>query len=280
MEHLKAVILDWAGTTLDYGCMAPVEAFRSVFASEGVPISIKEARAPMGAHKRDHIAAICELTPDFKLRQEYYEAHGVRDRWKEVHGSDPTREDVERMFMAFIPVQMEILPDYSTLISGTVETVNQLREWDLKIGSTTGFTRPMVELLIDNAAEQGYRPDSSVCATDVVKGRPWPFMCLANALHLRVPSVQSCVKVDDTIPGIEEGLNAGMWTVGLAASGSEIGLSLKEFESLTRSKRTDLVWEANKRMRKAGAHFVTNSIADLPNVILVIEELMEGGQRP
>jgi phosphonoacetaldehyde hydrolase len=279
MKHLKAVILDWAGTTLDFGCRAPVEAFRAVFAQEGVPITVEEARAPMGAHKRDHIAAICELTPNYELPSNAA-IGGVLQRWSEKHGAYPDKDDVERMFQAFIPVQMGILPNHSALIPVTVETVKQLREWDLKIGSTTGFTRPMMELLIDEAANQGYAPDSSVCATDVPRGRPWPFMCLQNALNLEVPSVQSCVKVDDTIPGIQEGLNSGMWTVGLSASGNEVGLPLKEFEVLSNGERIKLVGKADRRMWKAGAHYVVDTIADLPLIVEKIEKRMEGGERP
>ena len=31
MRQLEAVIFDWAGTTVDYGCFAPVEAFIKAF---------------------------------------------------------------------------------------------------------------------------------------------------------------------------------------------------------------------------------------------------------
>jgi phosphonoacetaldehyde hydrolase len=247
--------------------MAPVEAFRIVFANEGVPISVAEARAPMGAHKRDHIAAIC--------KQEE-----VRKRWWDQHGAYPDPNDVERMFQAFIPTQIKILPNYSKLIPGTIKTVYQLQDWNLKIGSTTGFTRPMMELLLEEADKQRYKPDSSVAATDVPKGRPYPFMCLQNAINLQVSSVQSCVKVDDTIPGIEEGLNAGMWTVGLSASGNEVGLSLEDFLALSELERIDRVRKANKRMFEADAHYVVETIADLPPIIEEIEERMSAGARP
>ena len=90
------------------------------------------------------------------------------------------------MFQEFIPLQMSCLADYADLVPGTVEAVDSFRARGLKIGSTTGFTRPMMELLIDKAAARGYEPDSSVCATDVPEGRPEPWMCLMNAMNLRV----------------------------------------------------------------------------------------------
>ena len=58
---IQAVLLDWAGTTMDFGCMAPAVVFVEVFKRKGVPITMDEARAPMGAHKRVHIQKITEL---------------------------------------------------------------------------------------------------------------------------------------------------------------------------------------------------------------------------
>ena len=55
---LKAVLLDWAGTTIDYGCYAPAVVFMEVYKRRGVPITIEQARVPMGAHKRVHIQQI------------------------------------------------------------------------------------------------------------------------------------------------------------------------------------------------------------------------------
>ena len=89
---IKLVVLDWAGTTMDFGCMAPAVVFCKVFEEEGVPISMEEARIPMGAHKKVHIGLITEIP-------------GVRARWTEFKGSEPTEDDVSRMFARFVPLQ-------------------------------------------------------------------------------------------------------------------------------------------------------------------------------
>ena len=157
----------------------------------------------MGAHKRVHIQRITELD-------------SVRQRWQDAHGRLPTDDDVESMFKEFVPLQLECLSEYSELIPGTLEVVGELRRRGIKIGSTTGYTTPMMEINLRDAERQGYQPDSTVCASDVPAGRPYPFMCLQNAINLGVTTVRACVKVDDTVPGVEEGLNAGMWTIGLA----------------------------------------------------------------
>jgi phosphonoacetaldehyde hydrolase len=264
---LQAVLLDWAGTTMDFGCIAPAVVFVEVFKRKGVPISMEEARAAMGAHKRVHIQRITELD-------------AVRRRWQETHGRPPDDADVEAMFKDFVPLQLECLSTYSALIPGTLEIVGELRRRGIKIGSTTGYTTPMVEINLRDATRQGYKPDSTVCASDVPAGRPYPYMCLQNAINLGVTTVHACVKVDDTVPGIEEGLNAGMWTVGLAVTGNEVGLTRPEWEALSRGEQQVKRERAYRRMQQAGAHHVVDGIGDLLPCIDDIQARIHRGEQP
>ncbi len=264
---VQAVLLDWAGTTMDFGCIAPAVVFVEVFARKGVPITMEEARAPMGAHKKVHIQRITELP-------------SVRARWQEAHGRAPDERDVEEMFADFVPLQLECLSKYSALIPGTLEVIAKLRERGIRIGSTTGYTREMMEINLADAKRQGYEPDSTVCATDVPAGRPYPYMCLQNVINLGVDCVQACVKVDDTIPGVEEGLNAGMWTVGLAVSGNEVGLSLEEWLALPAGEKEARRARAWRRMLQSGAHYVVDTIADLLPCIEDIEARIRRGEKP
>ena len=178
-----------------------------------------EARAPMGAHKRVHIQKISEID-------------AVRQRWIDTHGRPPNDDDVEAMFTEFVPLQLDCLSDYSDLIPGTLEAIAECRKHGYKIGSTTGYLPEMMDINLKDAERQGYRPDATVSAGQVPAGRPYPFMCLQNMIELQVSPVEACVKVDDTVPGVEEGLNAGMWTVGLAVSGNEVGLPLDQWQAL------------------------------------------------
>ncbi len=264
---IQAVLLDWAGTTMDYGCMAPAVVFVEVYKRQGVPISMDEARAPMGAHKRVHIQKIGQLDT-------------VRQRWQQVHGRVPTEADVDRMFAEFVPLQLECLSQYSAMIPGALEAVAAMRKRGMKIGSTTGYLREMMEINLRDAKKQGYEPDSTVCASDVPAGRPYPYMCLQNVINLQVSPVDSCVKIDDTVPGIEEGLNAGMWTIGLAVSGNEIGLPLEEVKKLDPADFARRRERAYTRMLQVGGHYVVDSIADVMPCLDAIEERMARGERP
>lgn len=264
---IRAVILDWAGTTMDFGCMAPAKVFVEVYENAGVPITMEEARAPMGAHKRVHIQQISRID-------------SVRRRWLEKHGAEPTENDVDRMFADFVPLQLACLSDYSKLIPGTLEVIGECRRRGYKIGSTTGYLAEMIKINLEDGRKQGYQPDATVCAGDVPVGRPYPFMCFKNMIALGVSPVDACVKVDDTVPGIEEGLNAGMWTIGLAVSGNEVGLTLDQWEALTAAEKETRRVRAYRNMETCGAHYVVDTIADLVPCLDDIEARLGRGERP
>lgn len=264
---IEAVLLDWAGTTMDFGCMAPALVFVEVFKRKQVPITIEEARAPMGTHKRVHIQRITELD-------------SVRQRWREVRGRLANDDDVSAMFAEFVPLQLACLSTYSTLIPGTLEVVAALRSRGIKIGSTTGYLAEMMKINQADAKRQGYEPDVTVCAGDVPAGRPYPYMCLQNVIRLGVSTVRACVKIDDTVPGVEEGLNAGMWTIGLAVSGNEVGMPLDAWQALSRAGKEAKRERACTRLRQCGARYVVDTIADIMPCIEDIQARIGRGEKP
>jgi phosphonoacetaldehyde hydrolase len=256
--RIEAVIFDWAGTTVDHGCMAPVAAFREVFRRRGVSVSTAAARGPMGTHKRTHIERLCAL-PE------------VAAAWRAKNGSAPAAADVDAMFAEFIPLQLAVLRDHADPVPGCLAAVAALRARGLRIGSTTGFTRAMMDVLAPEAARRGFAPDVIVTADEVPRARPWPDMCLRNVMELGVSSVAACVKVDDTTAGIEEGLRAGMWTVGVVMTGNELGCTEADLAAMRPEDRARLRAEGYSRLRAAGAHVVMDGIAELPAAIEALE---------
>jgi len=257
MGRVTAVILDWAGTTVDHGSLAPVRALQKLFGGRGMAVTEEEARRDMGVHKKDHIRALLRAKT----------------------GTAPDEAEVEDLFAAFIPMQMDCLADYSAVIPGVPETVERLRSRGVKIGSTTGYTRPMLDLLLATAAAEGYRPDCALCPEDTVAGRPWPWMCYMNAIHLRTYQMSTMVKIGDTISDIEEGLNAGMWTIGIARTGNMIGLTAEDFAALPAGKQAARLDTARRKLNEAGAHYVADAVADCLPLIDRIEERLAKGER-
>jgi phosphonoacetaldehyde hydrolase len=237
-RRIEAVIFDWAGTTVDHGCMAPIAAFREVFRSRGVAVSIAAARGPMGTHKRTHIERLCAL-PE------------VAAQWHARFGRAPGAADVDAMFADFIPLQLAVLRDHAQPVPGCLAAVAALRARGLRIGSTTGFTRAMMDVLAPEAARRGFAPDVIVTADEVPRARPWPDMCLRNLVELGASSVAACVKVDDTVSGIEEGLRAGMWTVGVVMTGNELGCTEADLAAMHPEERAR---GPRRDRRSAGRH--------------------------
>ncbi len=86
------------------------------------------------------------------------------------------------------------------------------------------------------------------------------------------------VVVDDTVVGIEAGLNAGMWTVGVVQSGNLVGLSRDEFQRLDPEDRQARCDVARQRLELAGAHFAVDTVADLPALLATIDDRLRTGR--
>ena len=264
---IQAVVFDWAGTMIDFGCRAPVMALREVFGEAGIEISEAEARADMGRAKRDHVRALLAMPR-------------IANRWKERHGAASTEVDVDRLHDAVEPKMRAAARDCAKLIPGAAEITADLRGRGVKIGSTTGYTRPMMADILPLAAEQGYAPDVVVCAGETVQGRPSPLMMWKALVELGAWPARTCVKVDDAVVGIGEGLEAGAWTVGLSASGNGVGLDQGALAILPAPERAARIEASAKALRDAGAHYVVESVSDLGPVLADIETRIERGEGP
>lgn len=251
---LQAVFFDWAGTTVDYGSRAPTKVFVEIFRRRGVEITVAEARGPMGMAKREHIATVLALPR-------------VTQLWIEVHGRAPVAGDVDAMYEEFLPLQLDTLRAGSDLIPGAVEAVNACRRMGLKIGSSTGYTRALMEVVAPGAAAGGYVPDCILCADDVRQGRPAPWLNFHIAEKLNVYPLSEVVVVDDTPIGIAAGLNAGCITVAVSQTGNALGLSLTEVNSLAPQELSTRLAAIERDFRAGGAHHVIRSVAELPALL-------------
>jgi phosphonoacetaldehyde hydrolase len=254
MTAIKAVIFDWAGTMIDFGSFAPMGVFVEAFRRFGVEATIEEARAPMGMPKWDHIDAMLK-------------APRLAAEWERVHGTAPTLAAVDRVYEVFVPMNEDVVADYATLVPGARETLDWLAARGIKVGSTTGYTRSIMERVAPVAAAQGYRPLNMVCADDLPEGRPGPFGMYQCFIDLQVHPPSAVLKVDDTPPGIAEGVAAGCPTVGVALSGNIAGLTPEALAALSPAEVADIRARATAILREAGATHVIDTVADLPRLI-------------
>jgi len=249
-NRFDLVIFDWAGTMVDFGCEAPVKALIEAFGAEGISIDAATARRDMGRSKVDHVRALLSFPM-------------VADAWQARFGRAANADDVERLMTRLGPLMRDRAAEASELIPGALATVQQLRAAGLKIASSTGYTRDMMEPVLARAAAQGYVPEHVVCSGETPAGRPAPLMIYKACAELGVWPLSRVVKVDDAETGIAEGKAAGAFTIGVAASGNAVGLSLDAFRGLAQSDRVRRLESARRSLLNAGADLVIDSVADL-----------------
>ena len=242
------IIFDWAGTTVDYGCFAPVKAFIEAFEQFGITPTLEEVRKPMGMLKIDHVRTMLSMDR-------------ISGLWEEKQGRKWTEEDVQRVYELSESKILEIVHNYAEPKPYVVETVKKLREMGLKIGSTTGYTDEMMALVVPKAAELGYAPDCwfSPDSTNK-KGRPYPYMIFRNMEKLELKDVSRVMKVGDTVSDILEGKNAGLVTVGILEGSSVMGLTQEEYEALSPEEREAAGKKAEQTYLEAGADYVVRDV--------------------
>lgn len=267
LAKVRLVIFDWAGTTVDHGCQAPVMPFVRALAGRGVEITLEETRRPMGLQKKDHLRALLKL-PD------------VSRHWRERHGSEATENDIDDLYRHFMQLQMEVIDDYTRLVPGLLDVVDVLRRRGIAIGASTGYFRAAAQRVYRAAEAQGYRPDHCVCAEEVPAGRPAPWMIfrIMEALGHFPPAVVA--KVGDTEPDIGEGLAAGAWSIGVLRSSSYVGCTEEEWDALPPAEQVCRVASCREKLLAAGAHAVMETLAELPAVLDDLDARLERGEKP
>lgn len=255
LNKIEGVIFDWAGTMIDFGCFAPVHVFIDIFKDAGIDVTIQEAREPMGMLKRDHIQAMLEMPR-------------IQSLWEEKYGEKATETDIDQLYEKFEDQLMKTLENFTTPIQGAVDTANWLKAKGIKVGSTTGYTKEMMEVVKPNAALQGYQPDNVVTA-DMVGGfgRPYPYMIFKNMEDLELQSVKHVLKVGDTVSDIQEGFNAGVITVGVIKGSSIAGYNEEDWRKLSEDKRVEIGTKVKEKFEANGADYIIYSIEELPGLI-------------
>jgi len=265
--RVKAVVLDWAGTTVDYGCFAPVYALQNLFRSNNIDLSLEEANADMGLAKIDHLRKI--------LHKER-----ITNQFQSLQGRPPCEDDVVALYGNLEKFILEQIPQYSVPITGVLPAVAKLRESGIKIGTTTGYTRPMLDLVAGIAETHGYKPDFAIASSQVPAGRPYPWMMIKVQEALDVYPPQSMIKVGDTVVDIQEGKNFGCWSIGILEGGNALGLTEEQVKNLPKEELEAKKEKVRQLFIRAGADLVIERIGSLPEAVTEINQRLEKGESP
>ena len=239
-----------------------MNVFAEIFKEKDIIVTLDEVKGPMGMGKWDHINELCQL-------------ESIKTQWQAKYGKYPEKAEVDELFARFEPLLLSTLRSYAKPIEGIIDVVDTLREKEIKIGSTSGYTKEMLDIVAEEAGKCGYQPDIRVTSEKVGKGRPFPFMCYENAIQLEINGMQKMVKVGDTVSDIKEGLNAGMWSVGVILGSNLLGFSEEEVSDIEESTLLTAMEAVRTKFNQVGAHFVIDSIKELPDLIEKINELLQ-----
>jgi len=264
LKNIKAVIFDWAGTIIDYGCLAPTKVFIEVFREKNILVNTDEARGPMGLAKKDHVRELLKI-------------ESVQLQWVDEYGRMPGEADVEELYARLGPGLSRVVKKYSKAIPGAIDLINLLKNQEIKVGSTTGYVEEMMNNILPLTVKQGLLPDSVVNSSEVSSGRPFPWMIYRNCEKLGVYPLNRMVKIGDTVADIQEGINAGMWTIGITKSGNEVGLSPEEIENADLQWLNEKIALAGEKLLAAGADFVAEGVWDCLPILEEIDRRIESG---
>lgn len=259
-KKIEAVIFDWAGTTVDFGSFAPVQAFIEAFKKFGVEPTVQEVRQPMGMLKWNHIDTMMKM-PRIALE------------WEKTHGKASAKQDVDAVYKASETSILGILENFAEPKPFVLDAVKELRERGIKIGSTTGYTDEMMQIVVPKAKENGYSPDF-YCTPNSVNnmGRPYPYMIFKNFEALQLTDVASVIKVGDTVSDIQEGKHAGLISVGVIEGSSVMSLSEAKFNALTDEEKALEYNRVENIYINSGADYVIKNMSELIMLIKKLEE--------
>jgi phosphonoacetaldehyde hydrolase len=247
--------------------MAPAAVFVEGFRRQGVTITLEEARGPMGMEKRTHIEALGAIPR-------------IAEAWKKRHGKPMQPADIEAMYNDFVPLLLAVLGQYAGLIPGVIEAIRTLQTMGIRIAASTGYFVEAMEVVRQAAARQGYTPEFTISANQVPAGRPAPWMIYRAMEALGVYPPQAVMVVGDTVPDVEAGLNAGVWTAAVAQTGNGVGLSEAEFAALPVAEQEAKRRKARATLAAAGAHYVIDGVWELPAVVNEINARLQQGEQP
>ena len=260
---IEAVIFDWAGTTVDYGSLAPVVAFKAAFETKGIYPTDEEIRQFMGMSKWDHIGEMLKLST-------------IQSQWKEEYGNLPTEDDRKELYEMFESALMAHLVKSTELKPALLEAIKFLKDAGIRVATTTGYTPEMMAAVEKGAAQLGYVPELVLTSADVNNnGRPAPDMINKIMAEFNITDPNNVIKIGDTLVDIEEGKNAGVKTIGFVEGSSLMGLSEEEFDHLDDDQKETARCYVRREFESVDADYIINDLSELSETVDSLNQLKE-----
>jgi len=272
---IRACIFDLGGTIVDRYSLTPLIAFRKAFRNRGIDLCPSLIRKDMGLNKMDHINKIFE---DDDIQKQWYARNleSIDDRVK------------RDIFKEFSIIQKNETIERMKVIPQTRKCIRYLQDNDILTGVTTGFDYEQTMRIKSLLETYNIYLDSYVSSTCLEKpGRPEPYMIHKNMDNLDIDDPKRIIKIDDTISGIKEGLNAGCLTVAVARWSVNMGVDTYEDMmrldnaimdgsndyNLNYHNQKEKLKESREILKSSGAHYVIDTLEELPGIIQHINRM-------
>ncbi len=253
-KNIEAVIFDWAGTLIDFGSLATIEAMKKVFLKRGVNISKNIIKVNMGIKKSKHV-------------QKLLDKPVVKRQWIKIFKRNYNGKDVVKISNELDQQLLKEVKKHFNIIPNAKKIFKILKKNKIKIATTTGYSTEIFKVIKRKAKKNGLTTDNDVCVDQVKKGRPNPDMCLKNLKKLKINNYNNCIKIDDSLAGITEGKKSNMITVGLSMTGIQLGLKYRDYLKLTKVMRKYHSKKISKDFFSVGSDYVVNDLFDFQKVL-------------
>ena len=258
---IKACIFDLGGTIVDKYSLSPLLSLQKAYSLKKLYVPNKLIIKDMGKHKFEHIRELCNEN----LINTQFRIHNDRDI---------STIDMESIFNDFNDIQIQYMNMNLNIIPETSSIIHYLRQNDIKVGITTGFNNVQMNIAVDKLRYNHIIIDSAVSSE--FSSRPLPHMIRKNMNNLQIEDPKQVIKIDDTCVGIQEGINAGCYTVGVARW--SVNMDMFSLDTLTKEAFTEACFnhtdiinhkliESRRRLKEAGADFVIDTLDELPSII-------------
>ncbi|QJI30157.1 HAD family phosphatase [Pseudomonas sp. ADAK18] len=109
---------------------------------------------------------------------------------------------------------------------------------------------------------------------------PAPHACWQALMALNIERLEGCVLVSGEPRLLQSGLNAGLWTIGLASCGSLCGLSPTQWQALSQQEREHKRAKATMALYGLGVHSVIDHLGELETCLADISLRQLKGEKP
>lgn len=198
---IELVIFDMAGTT--------------VRDDDAVNVCLRDALAPQMSVTRDEVNSVMGLPKPTAIRL-------LLEGKLKARGEVSTKlvNSIHDGFLALMLHHYQNAPDIEPM-PHTLETFCQLKEEGMRIALDTGFSRHIVDAILERLGwNEGGLVDATVASDEVERGRPHADLALRAMELTGVRDPKLVAKVGDTPSDLQEGTAAGCQLVIGVTNGS------------------------------------------------------------